>query len=148
MSLKKNELIGWLLLAVLVVLVGYACRTLQAETVTLRWTSPGDDMLTDSAGVVIGATGTPALYRVYFALDSAMVAPDSLVLCAAPGLVPAGLPQVCELELSGLLPDTVYWVTVRALDNAGNIGDNSNRVSVRTPDKLRPAAILDLEWLQ
>lgn len=136
------------ILAGFVLVVGLAiCQKPSAAELTVTFSSPGDDRILDAAGVEIGATGTPTDYLVYFSLvpfDSTnyQVA-DTARFCDIPQV--AGTPEFCTL--TGLLSDTVYFVMVRAVDDAGNWSAPGAVISKRTPDQVQPAAIFDIQFV-
>jgi hypothetical protein len=83
----------------------------QATTATLRFVEPGDD----------GNIGTVTGYEVRIRANAEMTADnfaDSTTVVA--DVTPAGAGQTATLSLSGLLPETDYWVGVRAHDDCYN----------------------------
>ena len=82
-------------------------------TATLRFMAPGDD---DTVGTVSG-------YEVRYMADRELTADNfsdgSLVLSTV-DVSPPGFAQ--RIELAGLLPETDYWVGVRAFDDCRNYG--------------------------
>lgn len=146
--MRLSNKFGWLLVALVALALGYSCVDSQASSVRLRWTSPGDDVVLDSSGQQVGATGTPARVIAYFALqpfDSTSLAlADTVTICPGSEL-PGGQVQTCDLV--GLRPGADYWIMLRGLDEAGNIGGFGNVIRVTAPDDVRPAAIVDLSWL-
>ena len=77
----------------------------------LRWVAAGDD----------GFQGTAGLYELRYStspIDAAGFA-SAPVGTALPGPALSGTPQ--DYLLTGLQPDTAYFVALRALDNAGNV---------------------------
>jgi hypothetical protein len=80
---------------------------------TLRFVEPGDD----------GATGTAASYEIRIRASTEITEDnfkDSMPVVAS--VAPSGAGQVATFELAGLLPETDYWVGIRALDDCFNPG--------------------------
>jgi hypothetical protein len=85
--------------------------TIGGTKATLEFIEPGDD----------GSIGRVASYEVRIRANAEMTADnyaDSIVVVA--DVTPAGSGQLAKLDLSGLLPETDYWIGVRANDNCGN----------------------------
>ncbi len=110
-----------------------------ATTVTLSWTSPGDD----------GTNGTAASYDVRYrtnAITSNNWASSTLAT-GEPVPLLAGTTQ--SFNINGLTPDRTYYFAVRASDETNNIGQLSNVATGTTPavpppDTNAPAAITNL----
>jgi hypothetical protein len=82
-----------------------------ATKATLEFIEPGDD----------GNIGTVSGYEVRIRANAEMTAAnyaDSTVVVTS--VTPAGPGQVAKLDLSGLLPETDYWIGVRAHDDCYN----------------------------
>ena len=106
------------------------------DNLTLRWTAPGDDAL----------LGTALLYEVRYSKSAITSANFSSATMAtgAPAPVPGGTPQV--FMLSGLQASTLYWVALKARDDAGNWSPMSNVVAftTRASDVTAPGEVKDL----
>jgi hypothetical protein len=106
---------------------GVQATTIGATTVTLQFTAPGDDGL---VGMVTG-------YDVHYRSVDPMT-PDNFddaksskaILSYVPA--PAGTAQT--LEIGGLLPQTDYWIGVRAYDDCRNTSAISI-IQVTTADR-------------
>jgi len=88
-----------------------------SSTVTLRFTAPGDDGYTG---------GNVAGYDVRVRTVDAMTPdnfddPQSSKVLASLAIASPGSPETVELD--GLLPETDYWVGIRAYDMCHNDGD-------------------------
>jgi hypothetical protein len=79
--------------------------------VTLQFVEPGDD----------GAVGAVSGYQVHIRANSEMT-PENFAdsPTVAADVTPAGPGNLATLELAGLLPETDYWVGVRAHDDCYN----------------------------
>jgi len=117
--------------------VPIALRT--TTTLTARWTAPGDD-----AGV-----GTATAYDLRYSTDEIGVAitfdnASSATGEPAPGA--AGTPQ--SFTITGLTPNTTYYVAVKSVDEAGNWSAISNVVARATAplpaDTVPPSDTTDL----
>jgi hypothetical protein len=78
---------------------------------TLEFIEPGDD----------GLIGTVTGYTVRVRANSEMTVEnfaDSTIVVAE--VTPAGPGQIAKIELTGLLPETDYWVGIRAYDDCYN----------------------------
>jgi hypothetical protein len=87
-------------------------------TVTLEFTAPGDD----------GLVGKAAGYEVRYRSADAMTAAnfdDARSTQALTPLAPGDPGTLQTVELDGLLPETDYWIGVRAYDDCHNDGDVS-----------------------
>jgi hypothetical protein len=85
-------------------------------TVTLDFTAPGDD----------GLVGRAAGYDVRYRSADPMTATnfdDAHSTQALLSLVPADPGTSQTIEVDGLLPETEYWIGVRAYDDCHNNGD-------------------------
>lgn len=86
----------------------------QPRAATLRFFAPGDD----------GPTGTAIAYEVRYRLGAELTAEnfESAGIPAAENLkpMPAGTPQT--FTLTDLLPETHYWIGIRAKDDCLNAG--------------------------
>jgi hypothetical protein len=89
-----------------------------AGTVTLTWDAVGDD----------GITGTATSYEVRF--SNTPISTETLWSAATPVITgiptPAPFPTSQTMTVSGLFPGSIYYFSVRAKDEAGNLGGLSN----------------------
>lgn len=94
--------------------------TKTSVSVTLQWTSPGDN----------GNKGTATTYDIRRSV-SPTANFDSYSQCdGEPNPVTAGSNQM--MEVTGLLPNTTYYFYMRSKDEAGNWSALSNKLSVTT----------------
>jgi len=91
-----------------------------ATSVTLRWSAPGDD----------GHTGTAHRYDLRYATDLSVLEgwEGASVATGTPAPLPATHPQ--EAVVSGLTTGVPYVMALRATDEAGNASPMSNVVAV------------------
>jgi hypothetical protein len=122
---------------VLLGLLGWASMTRAQTTptsVTLNWTTPGDDSLVGTASQFDLRYSTSAITAANFASATrwaAMPAP------AAPG-------SRQSVTVTGLTPATTYYFALKTADEVPNWSGLSNVISKATlaaPDTTRPAAI-------
>lgn len=94
----------------------------------LTWKASGDD----------GATGSAARYELRY--STAPITPANYEAAfAAPGLpAPAASGATQSYVLADLLPDTAYYLALRAVDNVGN----TSALVTRGPDRTLPATLL------
>jgi hypothetical protein len=85
--------------------------TIDSTKATLEFVEPGDD------GNIGPVSGYEVRIRANAEMTDANYA-DSTVVVA--NVTPAGPGQIAKLDLSGLLPETDYWVGVRAHDDCYN----------------------------
>ncbi len=98
-----------------------------ASGIQLEWTATGDD----------GFNGAAANYRIYYAIqpfDGSQV--DLAVRLDANITAAAG--TLINYSLSGLVPETEYFIRLMAVDNIGNLSQLSNQVMGQT----QPAQLL------
>jgi hypothetical protein len=98
---------------------------LTANRATIAFTAPGDD------GLVGRVTSYEVRYRVREPITEATFATATLVPVAIPPVDPGG-EQTFTLE--GLLPETTYWVAIRAYDNCRNASPLTI-VEITTPER-------------
>lgn len=92
---------------------GLRATSIEPTKVTLEFVEPGDD----------GDIGPVTGYQVRVRANSEMTADnfvDSQMIVA--DVMPAGPGQVARIQLTGLLPETDYWIGVRAHDDCFNEG--------------------------
>ena len=128
-----------LMWAAMLALGTLCCSAAQAQitetSVTLRWTAPGDDSLSGRA-TRYDLRWSPS--RVSTAGEFAAATPVSGV----PLPQDAGAAETATV--SGLVPGTTYWFSLRTLDEAGNVSILSNAATATTlasTDLLRPAPV-------
>jgi hypothetical protein len=104
----------------------------QPTTATLRFVAPGDD----------GQVGRVSGYEVRYLANHEMT-PETFATgtVLATTLVPADPGQLQLLELTGLLPETDYWVGIRAFDDCRNTS-SLTIVKVTTADRL----VGEVDW--
>jgi hypothetical protein len=107
----------------------------EATSITLTWTAPGDD----------GNYGTAKEYDIRY--STTMITEDNwdtaTQVVGEPTPRPAGTVESCTI--AALLPGTLYFFAVRTVDDAMNWSPLSNIATIRTHDKqIFPVAIDDL----
>lgn len=105
-----------------------------SASITLAWTSPGDD----------GMSGTAAAYEVRFATEPGDPWSWMEVFPSNHASKPAGTRDT--LVVDGLLPETRYQIRLRAVDGDSNWGDPSNAADTTTAALTRPNAAEDRHW--
>lgn len=119
----------------------FACSLGETGTVSQKvvWTSTGDD----------GYVGTATSYIMRYSEDSLALANDfdncpiaCLDVSGLPWPLLAGSKQ--SVVITGLEPNTKYFVAAQAVDEAGNKSETSNIVGFETPDTDPPGRITDL----
>ncbi|MBM3286970.1 MAG: hypothetical protein FJY88_06415 [Candidatus Eisenbacteria bacterium] len=107
-----------------------------ASSVTLRWTSPGDD----------GNDGTAAGYDVRYSTSSGASWDEMTQATGEPAPKPAGGSET--FAVAGLTSGTTYYFRLRTADEVPNWSDASNMPSgtpsFPLPDFIPPAAVTDL----
>jgi hypothetical protein len=92
---------------------GLVAKAVGSTTATLQFVEPGED---GSVGVVTG-------YEIRIRANSEMTADnfaDSMMVLSS--VTPVGPGNLATVELTGLLPETEYWIGVRAFDDCYNLG--------------------------
>lgn len=85
-----------------------------STTATIQFVAPGDD----------GMAGKASGYEIRLRAGSPLVADNfASSLPVSTTLVPDAAGQGQRLDLADLLPETEYWLGIRALDNCGNTGE-------------------------
>lgn len=105
------------------------------NSVTLNWTTPGDDSLSGTAAQFDIRYSTSPISAANFA--SATRWTTGVPAPAAPGTAQSVL-------VTGLSPATTYWFAIKTADEVPNWAGLSNVVSKTTavaPDVVRPAAL-------
>ncbi len=104
--------------------------TVAAESVTVQFTAPGDDGL---VGMVSG-------YDIHVRANDPMTSDnfdDSMPIAATVAPGPSGSTQ--SVEIDGLLPETNYWVGVRAYDDCHN--ESELQIVELTTTALQPGQV-------
>lgn len=129
----------YFVLGIMAVLVTAAARQANAQqsynSVTLTWTTPGDDSLSGTATQFDIRYSTSAITAANFA--SATRWTTGVPAPAAPGTSQS-------VTVTGLQPSTTYWFAIKTGDEVPNWALISNVVSKATtaaPDQVRPAPI-------
>jgi len=103
-------------------------------SVSIRWTSPGND----------GTTGTAASYDIRYSTSPITGANWASATPATGEPAPAVAGTVQTMTISGLLGSQIYYVAMKTSDASGNISGLSNVVNGTTLDVIAPAAVRDL----
>jgi len=130
--------IGVLTTLVLLLSVSTRCKDAAAAQVTVEWTAPADDGADCTTGP---ATGYDLRYST-----AAINEANWAAATKAPGIdtvVPTACGGTEEFVVTGLSPNTTYYMGVRAVDDAGNWSLISNVIQITTPDTVSPAAATD-----
>lgn len=104
------------------------------NSVTLTWTTPGDDGMVGNATAFDVRYSTSAINASNFASAQRWTGTPTP---AAPGTQQT-------TTITGLQPNTTYWFAIKTSDDASNWAGISNVVSITTasaPDNVRPAPI-------
>lgn len=112
-----------------------SAAVVEAVSITLTWTAPGND----------GNYGTAKEYDIRYL--TTMITEDNwdkaTQVVGEPTPRPAGMVESCTI--ADLLPGTLYFFAVRTVDDAMNWSPLSNVAAIRTHDKqILPVAIDDL----
>jgi len=95
---------------------GLAPVAIATTSVTLAFVAPGDD----------GQVGKVSSYEIYYRANSPLTADnlDDAMTQKLPGVVkPVDPGGTQTFQLDGLLPETDYWIGVRAIDKCSNTSD-------------------------
>jgi len=103
-------------------------------SVSIRWTSPGND----------GTTGTAASYDIRYSTSSITAGNWASATPATGEPAPAVAGTVQTMTISGLQGSQIYYVAMKTSDASGNISGLSNVVNGTTLDVIAPAAVRDL----
>jgi hypothetical protein len=128
-------------LALLVVAIGAAglprlaiAQTVTWNSVTLSWTTPGDDSLTGTATQFDLRYSTSAITAANFA--------SAARWNGAPTPAASGTKQ--STTITGLTPNTTYYFAIKTADEVPNWAGVSNiisRTTLAAPDTIRPAPL-------
>ena len=105
-----------------------------ATSITLNWTSPGDDSL----------TGTAAQYDIRYSTSAITGANFNSATQASGEPAPKAPGQAETFTVTGLTPGTLYYFAIKTADESANWSGISNVVSISTIDNVPPAAIKTL----
>ena len=127
----------WIVVALIavVLLLLYLTGDAQTASVNLIWTAVGDD----------DNIGTAAHYDLRRSTDSLQLL-NSWNSCEGGiiTLIPSISGTTENWTINNLPTNTKIFFSVKAIDEAGNIGDIGNILGITTPDFDKPAPILDL----
>ncbi len=105
------------------------------NSVTLNWTTPGDDSLSGTASQFDLRYSTSPITAANFASATRVTGTP----------VPAASGTRQSMVVTGLSPNTTYWFAIKTADEVPNWASISNVVSKTTtvaPDTLRPAVLV------
>ena len=127
----------WTLGAIIVSLIIFATGNLFAATatptsITISWTSPGDD----------GSAGTASEYDIRYATTPITGANWDAATQATGEPSPQVAGQSESFTITGLTPSTQYYIAVKAADEVPNWSALSNVVAVSTLDENTPPAAI------
>ena len=106
------------------------------NSITVRWTAPGDD----------GATGTASSYDVRYSTSTITTANWGSASQATGEPAPAVAGTQQTFTVTGLNGSTTYYVAIRTTDDRGNVSVISNVVNGATLDTVAPAPVRDLSY--
>lgn len=118
---RKDRFTAPLLCSLLLIMSGPMTVVAGTEIIVLRWTAPGDDGFDGRATRYDIRYSTRPLTAATF--NSAKAAP------AMPAPKPAGSMEACIL--GGLASDSIYYIAMKTVDEAGNWSAMSNVVVYR-----------------
>ena len=104
------------------------------NSLSLRWTAPGDD----------GTTGTATSYDVRYSTSAITTSNWGTATAATGEPAPAAAGTQQTFTLTGLTSGRAYYVAIRTTDNVGNVSSLSNVPSGSTADTTPPAPVRDL----
>lgn len=104
------------------------------DAVTISWTVVEDDAIHD----------VPASYEIRYATEPLSEANWNTATLVVNDLQPTALASQMEYTIAGLEESHVYYVGIRAKDQAGNVSALSNKLIARTKDTTPPQAVTDL----
>ena len=108
------------------------------NTITVRWTAPGDD----------GATGTASSYDVRYYTSTITTANWGSASQATGEPAPAVAGTQQTFTVSGLNGSQTYYVAIRTTDDRGNVSVISNVVNSTTLDVVPPAPVRNLSYYE
>ncbi|HWP45856.1 MAG TPA: fibronectin type III domain-containing protein [Candidatus Limnocylindrales bacterium] len=104
------------------------------DSVELSWTATGDD----------GTEGVATAYSLKYALDRKTLEEWNQATEAFSMIKPARSGEKEKFTLTGLKSNVVYYIGLKAIDEAGNTSGLSNIVQAKTQDTISPDPIVDL----
>lgn len=104
------------------------------DSIELSWTATGDN----------GTEGVATAYSLKYALDRKTLEDWNQATEAFQTLKPARSGEKEKFILTGLKSNVVYYMGLKALDEAGNTSGLSNIVQAKTQDTVSPDPIVDL----
>jgi phosphodiesterase/alkaline phosphatase D-like protein len=130
---------AWVLALVALATVGSAAhaQTVTWNSVTLSWTTPGDDSLVGTASQFDLRYSTSPINASNFGAATRWM--------SMPTPAASGARQ--SVTVTGLTPNTPYYFAIKTADEVPNWAGISNvitRTTLAAPDTIRPAAIADL----
>lgn len=131
MKLLQNTIVRLVCLCTLTLILPAMA---EAASVTLNWTSSGDD----------GSVGTAAQYDVRYSTANITNANFGNATQATGEPAPKVAGSAETFTISNLAANTTYFFALKAADEATNWSPLSNVVSVTTGDETAPAAIANL----
>lgn len=130
------KLRGILLVMMLMSVLGAAAAPAQVthNSVTLTWTTPGDDSL----------LGTAAQFDIRYSTAAITAANYASATTVTGEPTPAASGTSQSFTVTGLAPNTTYWFAIKSADEVPNWSLLSNvisRTTLAAPDVTRPAAL-------
>lgn len=127
---------GILLVAMATTLMGATAAQAQTthNSVTLTWTTPGDDSL----------AGTAAQFDIRYSTSAITAANYASATQATGEPTPSASGTTQSFTVSGLAPNTTYWFAIKTADEVPNWALVSNvvqRTTLAAPDVSRPAPL-------
>jgi hypothetical protein len=115
-------------------ITNFAATAATGSSVTLAWTSPGDD----------GSTGTAAQYDIRYSTSTITAANWSAATQTSGEPTPKAAGNSETFTATGLSSGTIYYFAIKTVDEVPNWSAISNIVSRATLDVVPPSPILDL----
>jgi len=112
--------------------------TRTGNSITVRWTAPGDD----------GTTGTASSYDVRYSTSTITTANWGSASQATGEPVPAAPGTQQTYTVGSLSGSQTYYVAIRTTDDRGNVSVISNVVNATTLDVVAPAPVRDLSYYE
>jgi hypothetical protein len=108
------------------------------NSITVRWTAPGDD----------GSTGTAASYDIRYSTSAITSSNWGSASQATSEPTPTAAGTQQNFTVGGLSGSQQYYVAIRATDDRGNLSAISNVVNSTTLDTVAPAPVRDLSYYE
>lgn len=106
------------------------------NSITVRWTAPGDD----------GTTGTASSYDIRYSTSTITTSNWGSASQATGEPAPAAPGTQQTYTLGSLSGSQTYYVAIRTTDDRGNVSLISNVVNAATMDVVAPAPVRDLSY--